>query len=176
MLTRRQFLKVGIASGFVLAGAGWIALRRGRAPAPGQTWLDASSATIVTALVPVVLHDAIPADGPPRQAAIHDVVSAFDRAVAGLSPAVQEEVAQLFSLLGLAAGRFVVAGVRSGWREATVDEVAGFLRRWRTSRLQILRAGYQALAQLIVASWYGNPASWERIGYPGPPELDAGPA
>jgi hypothetical protein len=172
MLTRRQFLKVGIASGLVLAGAGWLAFRGGREPARGYAWLDRRSAEIVTALVPVVLEDALPADAPARKAAIADVVAAFDRAVSGLSPAVQAEIAQLFSLLGLAAGRFIVAGVRSAWREATPDEVHGFLRRWRTSRFGLLRSGYQALTQLVLAAWYGNPASWERIGYPGPPALD----
>lgn len=172
MLTRRQFLKVGLASGAVLAGAGWLALRKGGEPAPGFQWLDKRAAAIVTALVPVVLEEALPADGAARKEAVKEVAQAFDRAVSGLSPAVQEEIAQLFALLGLAAGRFIVAGVRSAWHEATPDELHAFLRRWRTSRFGLLRAGYQALTQLLVAAWYGNPASWERIGYPGPPALD----
>ena len=172
MLTRRQFLKVGLASGAVLAGAGWLALRQGGAPAPGFQWLDKRAAAIVAALVPVVLEDSLPTEGPARAEAVKEVVQAFDRAVSGLSPAVQGEVAQLFALLGLAAGRFIVAGVRSDWHEATPDEVHAFLRRWRTSRFGPLRAGYQALTQLLLAAWYGNPASWERIGYPGPPALD----
>ena len=176
MLTRRQFLKVGLASGVVLAGAGWLALRRGRMTAPGFQWLDERAATIVTALVPAVLEGALPAGEPARTEAVREVVAAFDRAVSGLSPAVQEEIAQLFSLLGLAAGRFIVAGVRSSWKEATGEEVRAFLRRWRTSRFGLLRAGYQALTQLIQAAWYGNPASWERLGYPGPPALEARPA
>ena len=46
-----------------------------------------------------------------------------------------------------------------------------FLTRWRHSRFEIQRAGYQALSQLIQASWYDNPASWATIGYPGPPKL-----
>ena len=70
----------------------------------------------------------------------------------------------------------IVAGVRSTWAEATEEEVAAFLRRWRTSRFGLLRAGYQALTQLILAAWYGNPASWERLGYPGPPALESRPA
>jgi hypothetical protein len=171
MLTRRQFLKVGVASGLVLAGAGWFALRRGRAPAAGFLWLDERAAKIVAALVPAVLEGSLPMTEPARREAIRDVIAAFDRAIAGLAPVVQEEIDQLFSLLGLAAGRFIVAGVRSSWAEATGEEVAAFLKRWRTSRFGLLRAGYQALTQLIVAAWYGNPESWERIGYTGPPKL-----
>lgn len=171
MFTRRQFLKVGIASGVVLAGAGWLALRRGHSPAPGFLWLDERHAAIVAALVPAVLDGMLPAEGPAGRAASREVVQAFDRAVAGLSPAVQKEIAELFSLLGLSAGRFIVAGVRSAWSEATLEEVSAFLARWQASRFGLLRAGYQALSQLIIAAWYGNPASWERIGYPGPPPL-----
>lgn len=176
MITRRQFLKVGLASAVVLAGAGWLASRRGRVPARGLQWLDERSAAIVAALVPAVLDDALPGAEPARGDAVREVTAAFDRAVSGLSPAVQDEIAQLFSLLGLAAGRFIVAGVRSSWTEATGDEATAFLVRWRTSRFRLLRAGYQALTQLIIAAWYGNPASWERIGYPGPPLLDSKPA
>jgi hypothetical protein len=171
MLTRRQFLKVGIASGLVLAGAGWLALRR--EPAGGYQWLDKRTAAIVAALVPAVLDGALPADERARADAVRETTAAFDRAVSGLSPAVQEEIGQLFSLLGLAAGRFIVAGVRSSWPEATIEEVSAFLARWRNSRFALLRAGYQALTQLIVAAWYGNPASWSGIAYPGPPPLDA---
>ena len=88
---------------------------------------------------------------------------------------MQGEIGELFALLGLAAGRFIVAGVRSPWAEARDEEVAAFLARWRGSRFGLLRAGYQALTQLVVAAWYGNPASWERIGYPGPPSLGSRP-
>jgi hypothetical protein len=176
MLTRRQFLKVGIASGAVLAGAGWLYLRRGPGPAKGLQWLDERGRTIVAALAPIVLEGALPGAQAERAQALDEVVAAFDRAVSGLSPAVQEEIRQLFALLGLAAGRFIVAGVRSAWHEATPEEVAGFLRRWQSSRFGLLRAGYQALTQLLLAAWYGNAASWERIGYPGPPALGQGPA
>ena len=176
MLTRRQFLKVGLASGAVLAGAGWFAMRRGRAPEGGFLWLDRRTAAIVTALVPAVLDGALPTGEAARRDAVREVVAAFDRAVSGLSPAVQEEIGQLFALLGLAAGRFIVAGVRSSWAEATQDEVVAFLARWRTSRFGLLRAGYQALAQLVIAAWYGNPDSWAGIAYPGPPSLDSRPS
>lgn len=176
MLTRRQFLKVGVASGALLAGAGWLYLRGAPAPAPGLKWLDARGKSIVAALAPVVLEGSLPEATPARAQALAEVVAAFDRAVSGLSPAVQEEIRQLLALLGIAAGRFIVAGVRSTWSEATPDEVSAFLRRWKGSRFGLLRAGYQALTQLLVAAWYGNAASWERIGYPGPPALGERPA
>ena len=176
MPTRRQFLKVGLASGIVLAGAGWLAWRHRGSPPPGFLWLDERFAGIVAALVPVVLDGTLPPEDPARRGAIRETVEAFDRAVSGLSPAVQSEIGELFSLLGLAAGRFVVAGVRSPWAEAMPEDLEAFLARWRTSRFSLLRAGYQAITQLIVAAWYGNAGSWEGIGYPGPPPLGATPS
>jgi hypothetical protein len=49
--------------------------------------------------------------------------------------------------------------------------VSAFLARWRESRFDLLRAGYQALTQLVQAAWYGNPRAWGAIGYPGPPAV-----
>jgi hypothetical protein len=80
-------------------------------------------------------------------------------------------VDQLFSVLRIAPMRIPFTGLWAPIEESTPEEIAGFLRRWRTSRFEIQRAGYQALTQLTQAAWYGNSDSWTRIGYPGPPPL-----
>ena len=175
MPTRRQFLVVGLAGAGVLAAARLLDRGGGAVRSPLQV-LDARDARIVHALVPVVLAGALPPTLDARTDAVREVVAAFDRAVSGLAPAVQEEIADLFSLLGFAPTRLLFTGITSAWEEASEAEVRAFLERWRTSRFDLLRAGYQAIAQLLVASWYGNPASWSRIGYPGPPALGASPA
>jgi hypothetical protein len=169
--TRRQFLQAGIAGGVLLAGAGWWALRGDRRPAAGLQWLDESSAPIVAAIVPAVLEGALPQDAAARRTAQREVLEAFDRAIAGLAPAVQAEIAQLFSLLAMPPVRVALAGVTPPWAEATPAQAAAFLARWRESRFALLRAAGEALCQLILAAWYGNPASWAAIGYPGPPSL-----
>jgi hypothetical protein len=84
---------------------------------------------------------------------------------------VQEEVAQLFALLGFPVTRRLLAGVGSPWLEASDGSVQHFLERWRGSRFALLRSAYAALHELIMAAWYGNPAAWARIGYPGPPAI-----
>lgn len=174
MASRRQFLKVGVVSGAVLAGAGWLALRRDPPrPLAGLQWLDERSAAIVAALIPAILAGTLPEAGSARERARRDALEAFDRAVAGLAPAIQEEIAQLFAILAPAPARLLLAGLSQPWEEAGVAEVTAFLSRWRTSRFPLLRAGYQALTQLVIAAWYGNPASWEAIAYPGPPALEA---
>lgn len=174
-LSRRRFLAVGAGSAAILAVAGWWALRPGR-PADGFRALDEEAAAFVTALVPAVLAGSLPRDGAARQAAVGETVAAFDRAVSGLTPAVQAELVQLFALVAVAPARRLLAGVSRPWNEASVEEVSAFLSGWRHGRLDLMRAGYQALTQLVLAAWYGNPASWAGIGYPGAPALGEKPA
>ena len=170
MPTRRQLLKVGIAGGLVLAGARWLD-RPQAVAAPSYRFLDERSASATAALVPVVLDGALPRDAAARKQAIDETVEAFDRAVAGLSPAVQKEVGELFSILRFPPTRLMLTGLWSPLEESSAQEIADFLARWRRSRFDIQRAGYQAMTQLLQAAWYGNSASWAAIGYPGAPRI-----
>jgi hypothetical protein len=111
-----------------------------------------------------MLAGALPNNGAALDAAVRGV----EVAIAGLPPAVQREVQQLFGLLELPLTRRVVAGV-GPWERASDGEIAAFLERWRTSNVLLLRSGYAALHQLVMAGWYGNDEAWRRIGYPGPP-------
>lgn len=159
-LDRRQFLQVGVAGAIVLATV------------PLASRPRASSAAVVGALAPVVLAGALPADASEREAAVRSVVDAFHRAVGGMSPAVQEEIADLIGLLTFAPTRILFTGLGSRIEEASAEQISAFLSRWRRSGFDLLRAGYQALTQLIQASWYDNPSAWAAIGYPGPPQLE----
>jgi hypothetical protein len=168
--TRRQLLKVGFAGGLVLVGARWLD-RPQAAAAPNYRFLDERSAAAAAALVPVVLEGSLPKEAAVRTQAIEETVQAFDRAVAGLSPAVQKEVDELFSILRFPPTRLMFTGLWSALEESSAEEIAQFLTRWRRSRFEIQRAGYQAITQLIQAAWYGNSASWAAIGYPGAPRI-----
>jgi hypothetical protein len=170
VITRRQFIQVGIGAAAVLAAARWLDRPRALAAAPAYRFLDPRGAAIVAGLVPVVLAT-LPTEPAARARAIEETVAGFDRAVAGLSAAVQKEVDELFSILGFAPARLMFTGMWASIDEAAPAEVAAFLNRWRYSRFDIQRAGYQALTQLIQAAWYGNSASWAGIGYPGAPQL-----
>jgi hypothetical protein len=166
-LSRRGFLQIG------LAGAAFLAvthlLERPAAAA------DASKAgdSVVRALVPVVLAGALPAAADARSAAVDETVQAFGRAVSGLAPAIRDEIDQLLGTLRLRPARYLLTGLWDPLESASPAEIAGFLSQWRESRFDLLRSGYQALTQLIQASWYDNPRSWPAIGYPGPPVLTA---
>jgi hypothetical protein len=84
---------------------------------------------------------------------------------------VQKEVDELFSVLRFAPARLMFTGLWSSLEDSTPEEIAAFLTRWRHSRFDIQRAGYQAMTQLLQAAWYGNSASWAAIGYPGAPQV-----
>jgi hypothetical protein len=169
LLTRRQFIKVGIAGAALLAAARFA--DRPRAAAASYRALDEQGAAMIAALIPVVLSGVLPAEADARARAQQEVLDAFDRAVSGLSPAIQEEIGQLFSFLSFAPTRITVAGLWSPLAESTPEEIRTFLDRWRASRFDLQRVSYQALTQLILAAWYGNSAAWPAIGYAGPPGI-----
>lgn len=171
MPTRRQFIQVGIAGGVLFAAARWLDRPAAVAAAPGYQFLDPQTAAVTAALVPVVLAGALPTEAVARTRAIEETTSAFDRAVAGLSPSVRKEVDELFSLLRFAPARLMFTGLWEPVEESSPEDIAAFLNKWRRSRFEIQRAGYQAVTQLLQAAWYGNPASWAAIGYPGAPNL-----
>ncbi len=133
--------------------------------------LDPQAPAIIVAIVPVLLDGALPAGDPDRAEAVRETVANVSRTIAGLPPAAQEELSELFALLAFAPARIALARVAAPWTEARPDAVAAFLERWRTSRFDLLRSAYDALHQIVLAAWYGNPKSWAAIGYPGPPAL-----
>jgi hypothetical protein len=176
MISRRTFVAAGVAGAAALAAAWWL---RGRHAVDMTTVstdqspmvMDADASAIIAAIVPVMLAGALPVETKSRAEAIRETVAGVDRTVIGLPPAAQKELAQLFALLAFTPGRLALARISAPWDQASPDEVADFLERWRNSGFTLLRSAYDALHQLIFAAWYGNPVSWAAIGYGGPPSL-----
>ncbi|HTT36855.1 MAG TPA: hypothetical protein VMH32_04205 [Burkholderiales bacterium] len=177
MLSRRRFIQVGLVGGAVL-----VAVRAAYGPFSSDPSipedpefnylaLNIRDRTIVAAVSPVMLAGALPEDAAGREHALMQVIRGVDTAVSGLPSAVQDEVAQLFALLGFPVTRRIVAGVTAPWLRAKPEQISAFLERWRSSRFALLRSGYRGLQELIMAAWYGAEAAWPRIGYPGPPAL-----
>lgn len=169
-LSRRQLLGFGLLGGATLAGAGWI----GMAPAtgvlddPGHRYgvLGASDRAVLAAVVPVLLAGALPETG--RDGLILDIVRDVDGAIGLLPLRTQAELRQLFDLLSGKLGRVVLAGVRADWGHADAATIDAFLSDWRNSYLDLLKTAYAGLHDLVLGVWYGNPAAWPGIHYPGP--------
>lgn len=166
MTTRRAFLKFGVGGALALAAGG--ALYRGlQHGAPARFSLDTAGRDLLTAVVPALLGPALPTAPAPRQRAIEATVERVQAAIAGLPLAAQGELQDLFGLLALAPARHLLAGLPA-WRDASPEQLDSFLQDWRLHRFAKLRAGYQALHDLVIGSWYAEPSSWAVIGYPGP--------
>lgn len=163
IVSRRQFIKTGLAGSLLLGLSGWF-------NAAGARGLSDGERAMLTALGNAILDGALPPDGERRRRLLAWTVDGIDSAVAGLSLAAQKEVGELFGLLVLAPGRLMLAGVGKPWHEASVAEVSEFLQSWRSSRLSLLQTAYAALRDLTFAAWYGRSDTWEAIDYPGPPQ------
>ena len=173
MTTRRRFLQVGLAGAATLFVMG--ALQRGLAFAgrDPQAALAEGDARIVRALAPVVLAGALPSSAADREAALVRIVAGFGRVTATLAPGDREQLSWLMGLLRWRLPRFALTGLWHPVDEASERDIAAFLRCWRASSRDMLRIAYGGLTLLLEAAWYDDPESWPRIGYPGPPVLDA---
>jgi hypothetical protein len=171
-ISRRTLLKAGLAGGAALLLARCLYTPSSSRAPSASAGLESGARSILAALIPVMLEGALPRDADASARA--EVLAAIEQEIAGLPPATREELAQLFSLLGFAPTRCVVAGVWSAWPDATEASIASFLNRWRDSRFPLLRSAYAALHQLILAAWYANPRAWPATGYAGPPSLEIG--
>ena len=166
MPTRRQVIGAGGVAIAALAVGGLIyESRRNSAPADAFAFrvLDEEDRAILAAIVPAMI----------PTANVAATIEGFDTAVAGLTPSVQAEVAQLFTILRVPVLRMLATGIMTPWSDASVSDVANFLTRWRFSPILKLRAAYDALHQLALAAWYGSNAAWPPINYPGPPPVSS---
>jgi hypothetical protein len=135
------------------------------------TMLDDEDRAIVAALAPVMLHGALPNDPMAQSEAISQIVRGVDIAMSGLPLAARAQLRELFGILRFPLSRIFVAGIWHPWHDANRAEITRFLESWRYSRFAQLRSAYDALHQLLMASWYGIPNAWTAIGYSGPPAI-----
>lgn len=161
--SRRAFLKLGFLGTLTLAAAG-LAYRSMHKPAePAAFVLDDEANVALRAIAGVMLTGLI--DSP---SALDTAVKGTVNAISGLPLATQKEVSDLFGLLVLGATRRLLAGLSVPWSEAKPEQIASVLNGWRTHRIGLLQGAYFALHDLILGAWYGEPANWAAIGYPGP--------
>lgn len=164
MVQRRTFLKAGVAGTVLLLAGGTVSWLAGRDAV-------ADRREVLAAVIPAVLEGSLPQAAPQRDGAVGQALAGVETAIAALSPAAQQELAQLFALMAIPPTRLALTGLAHSWRDATVAEVSSVLQGWRTHRLELLQSAYHALHDLVVGSWYADPAQWPGIGYDGPPRI-----
>lgn len=172
---RRTFLKAGIGGTALLLLARWLPAAHAAAPDAAQAGrflhLSPADAEALGRIVPVMLRGALPATGAEYRTAIDEILRGIDLTIDHQPPSVREEIRDLFGILTKGMTRVLVAGVWTSWNKASDDDVREFLTGWRTSRFATLRSAFIGLNNLVMGSWYGNPRSWARIGYGGPPQI-----
>jgi hypothetical protein len=164
-MQRRSFLRLSLAAAAVL-GAGALVLRTATRRTPAEARADTES--VLRAVIPALLAGVIPLESGGAEVAQRQALERTMAAIDGLPAATRAELDQLFGLLASHPGRWL-AGLE--WSRATADEAAAFLQRWRTSSFSLFVAGYQAMHDLVLGSWYADASTWDTIGYPGPTKL-----
>lgn len=170
-MQRRTFLKAGLAGGVALAAGGWWWRHASRREPAGPAALGSAGRAVLTAVVPVVLRGALPADAAAEVTAVKDTVDRIAGLIAGLPPATQAELDELFGLLALPLARRWLAGVREDWPRASREDVQAFLQSWRTHRFALMRSAYQALRDLTAGAYYSDEATWPGLGYAPPAQV-----
>lgn len=132
-------------------------------------FLNMDERLLLWAIIPAYLYPALDKDD---EASRFLVLRNIDGAISGLPQSTQDELRQLFSLLSFQLSKALMAGIWTRWNQAGIDSLQSFLSSWRESYVALLRVGYLGLHQIIVGSFYGEPMSWQGIGYPGPPQMN----
>lgn len=120
---------------------------------------------LLMVFIPVVVVDVpVPPD-------LQKIITNIDQAIGKLPRRTQDELREMFDLLGSLVGRLFLAGVWLNWQKADALQIDRFLNSWRDHSFSLLQQAYIGLRQLIVGSVYAEPRHWDAIGYPGPIKL-----
>lgn len=165
---RRSFLKTALSGIAALAVVGTGYQLTHPDSGPGKYVLDDNAKMVLSALIPVFLQGAIPTDPGALSGALQKSMTHLQNAISSLPLVAQQEVADLFKLLSAGAARRWLVGIAEEWKDVRPEQIRAFLQSWRVHRSPTLQAGYSALHDLVLGPWYGDEATWDSIGYPGP--------
>ena len=170
-MQRRTLLRLGLASGAVLALAGGgMALLYAPGMRDGQ--LTAAGRAVFAAVARGVLDGSLPVEPKMQEAALSAHLDRLDEILRVMSPHTQGEVAELLVVLNSAPGRLAMAGLTPDWLQASVAQLQVALQGMRVSRISLRQQAYHALRDLTHAAYFSGSATWVQLGYPGPTKLD----
>lgn len=163
---RRSWLKLGAASAILLAvGGGTLALLQ-----PG--WADAklspAAREVFHAAARGLLEGTLPTERAARDAALTALLERIEGLVAALPAHAQGELSQLLAVLASVPGRRAFAGLAAPWPDATEAQIHQSMQSMRLSSLALRQQAYQALHDIVGGAYFSEPATWSKLGYPGP--------
>jgi hypothetical protein len=171
-MNRRDFLKLGAASSAALTATAFTATLTGCSESlpANSAWkvLRAKDRILLSAIAPVMLKGSLPSDPQAKQKNIEIMLQYIDTGISKLGPHNTKQLSDLFTLLNFGLSRGLTTGIWSSWDKASEDEIENFLNRWRESSVSLFNVAYNGLNKLMCATWFGQPAAWQNIGYPGP--------
>jgi hypothetical protein len=162
VIHRRTFFKAGIGGALILGGAYSVQKSLDFNKHPDYQFFDKEDVQNMRALSKAILNGT-----PLVEEEVEDVVKGVEIAILGLTPMVQKEIKELLLLFKWKPTKWVL-----GFNPKDIEGTSTLLSNWRVHRTQTLRAAYGAISELVNASYYARPKTWEAIGYPGPMELD----
>ena len=170
MWSRRRVIFVGVA-GTIAAGAALVLPRLGSSgTAPLGVALASNHADMLHAVAQGLLGSALPIDADARSRELTRLTTATGALIANLPPSTRKEISDLFGLLALKPARALL-GYSGDWIGADIAAVSTFLAGLRDSSIGLKQQAYFALHDLLLGSFYAEPANWVATGYPGPPKL-----
>lgn len=168
-MQRRTLLKLGLVSGTVLALAGGAAMLV--QPGLVQRRLTDAGRALFIGVGRAILQGTLPPDPAEQRQALEGMADRVDILAQNLPPHVVDELSQLVGLLGSSAGRVALAGLSTGWLEATPEQVSAALNDMRYSRLTLRQQAYQALHEIVGGAYFSEETTWAVVGYPGPQDI-----
>jgi hypothetical protein len=170
---RRTLLRLGLASSAVLLlGGGVLALLE---PGLRAGRLTSSGRMVMGAVGRAVLDGSLPTQAASQQAAIGGLLARLDDLADALPAHAQAELSQLLALLASAPGRSALAGLATGWEQASVAEIQQALQGMRVSGVSLRQQAYQALHDMVGGAYFADPGTWPLLGYPGPVSMGGKP-
>ena len=164
-LSRRRFLKIGLATGgVVLGGAGGIAWLRGSAaPVSGLRVIDEHQYRTLQSLVEVMFP---PSDALVIESSQLDLARAFDEFLADEPKHNRRDLKRALTLIEL--GPLAFEGRWTTFSRLDLEERAVHWDAWATSRVLLRRQVSLAMRKFFRVVFFDRPEVWPHIGYPGP--------
>jgi hypothetical protein len=171
METRRGFLGRGLFGGALLALAGAVPLALTKSKLLSSTPPLRFFSAAEYAIVHAVAERMVPGGEGWAPASALGVAEKLDLVMDGSDVAAQKDMHQLLMLFDNALIGLLFDARPRAFTALDAEAQLAALESWRSSRLTLRRSGFVALRGLVMATYYGDPASWEGVGYPGPPEI-----